>query len=219
VTFSDSILRLLDHRVAIGSADMGLAAELTAAVNLSSRRPQFCVSTTLGEFRARLESEAVSVAVVHDSILGQASLAETMLQLTEAAPLVVLAPPWRQSDFFRGIENGDVEFVATVGDFVSLAAAFIARRLRWADLADSATGLPWRELPPEFGSILRHEINNPLTGILGNSELLLSHLRGKIAPGSLQRLETVVDLAVRLRETTRRLGNACEREQAQARTA
>jgi len=52
-------------------------------------------------------------------------------------------------------------------------------------------------------------VNNPLTGILGNAELLLSH-RERLAPIDAQRLQTVLDLAIRLRETVRRLGNAFE---------
>ena len=63
----------------------------------------------------------------------------------------------------------------------------------------------WREI----GEIFRHEINNPLTGILGNSELLLAH-REHLTAADTQRLETVVDLAVRLRETIRRLSAALE---------
>ena len=57
--------------------------------------------------------------------------------------------------------------------------------------------------------ILRHEINNPLTGILGDAELMLSH-RDRLPAADTQRQQTVVDLAVRLRETTRRLSNAWE---------
>lgn len=216
---ADANTASIDRHVAIAVASPDLARELTAALQLPSRPIRFSISASLGELRAALEREPAAVAVVDDSILGRAPVAETLLQLTETSPVVVLAPPWRQSDFIREIENGDVEFVATVGDFVSLAAAFISRRVRWADLAESAIGVPWHELPPDFASILRHEINNPLTGILGNAELLLANLRDKLPPGSLQRLQTVVDLAVRLRETTRRLCNACEREHAHARTA
>ena len=60
----------------------------------------------------------------------------------------------------------------------------------------------------EFGAVLRHELNNPLTGILGNAELLLVELRRKNLelPAQAQlRLETIASLAVRMRETVRRL--------------
>jgi signal transduction histidine kinase len=60
----------------------------------------------------------------------------------------------------------------------------------------------------DFGEVLRHELNNPLTGILGNAELLLVELRRKnldLPPQCLARLETIAELAVRMRETVRRL--------------
>jgi signal transduction histidine kinase len=66
----------------------------------------------------------------------------------------------------------------------------------------------------DFGEVLRHELNNPLTGILGNAELLLAEIRrsndGRMPPGGLQRLETIAALAVRLRETIRRLSQEWE---------
>ena len=65
-----------------------------------------------------------------------------------------------------------------------------------------------------FGEILRHELNNPLTGILGNAELLLAELRRKgpapISDSGIRRLETIAALAVRMRETVRRLSQASE---------
>ena len=69
-------------------------------------------------------------------------------------------------------------------------------------------------LAEDFGEVLRHELNNPLTGILGNAELLLSEIRrnddGRVPAGGLQRLETIATLAVRLRETIRRLSQEWE---------
>jgi len=66
----------------------------------------------------------------------------------------------------------------------------------------------------DFGQLLRHELNNPLTGILGNAELLLSEVRrkndGRLPQGGQVRLETIAALAVRLRETVRRLSQQWE---------
>jgi len=59
-----------------------------------------------------------------------------------------------------------------------------------------------------FGEVLRHELNNPLTGILGNAELLLVEIRRKnvqLPPQFEARLETIAALAVRMRETVHRL--------------
>jgi signal transduction histidine kinase len=64
-----------------------------------------------------------------------------------------------------------------------------------------------------FGAILRHELNNPLTGILGNAELLLAELRRKnveLPARAQMRLETIAALAVRMRETVRRLSEEWE---------
>lgn len=60
----------------------------------------------------------------------------------------------------------------------------------------------------DFGEVLRHELNNPLTGILGNAELLLVELRRKHLelPAQFEsRLATIAELAVRMRETVRQL--------------
>jgi signal transduction histidine kinase len=61
---------------------------------------------------------------------------------------------------------------------------------------------------------LRHELNNPLTGILGNAELLLAEIArkkdGKLPHGGLERAETIAALAVRMRETVRQLSHQWE---------
>jgi hypothetical protein len=74
----------------------------------------------------------------------------------------------------------------------------------------SPAGLP----RDNFAELLRHELNNPLTGILGNAELLLAEVRRQnsepLSGSGLKRLETIAALAVRMRETVRRLSLACE---------
>jgi signal transduction histidine kinase len=82
-------------------------------------------------------------------------------------------------------------------------------------------GDPLEGVGEDFGEVLRHELNNPLTGILGNAELLLAEIRrgnaGHLPPGGLQRLETIAALAVRLRETIRRLSQQWEIRDAELR--
>jgi signal transduction histidine kinase len=77
--------------------------------------------------------------------------------------------------------------------------------------------LPDSNADEDFGEVLRHELNNPLTGILGNAELLLAEIHrkndGQIPEGGEQRLETIAALAVRLRETVRRLSQEWEARQ------
>lgn len=56
----------------------------------------------------------------------------------------------------------------------------------------------------QVGIAMRHEINNPLTTIIGNTELLLDRLEG--AEGELKkRLEVVLDNALRISEIVKRL--------------
>jgi signal transduction histidine kinase len=65
----------------------------------------------------------------------------------------------------------------------------------------------------DFGEVLRHELNNPLTGILGNAELLLVEFRRaavELPPEAKLRLETIAALAVRMRETVRQLSEVWE---------
>lgn len=89
----------------------------------------------------------------------------------------------------------------------------------------SSSALSEGEVPDleNFGELLRHELNNPLTGILGNAELLLAEARkhqgGPFSEVGLKRLETIATLAVRMRETVRRLSQACESRSEQARSA
>jgi signal transduction histidine kinase len=71
----------------------------------------------------------------------------------------------------------------------------------------------------DFGEVLRHELNNPLTGILGNAELLLTELRRRnidLPQQAVLRLETIATLAVRMRETVRRLSEDWETQSERA---
>jgi signal transduction histidine kinase len=107
------------------------------------------------------------------------------------------------------VAAGKVEFVGRHGDFASLAASLMLQHRRAAEVAQASNGLPWTTMSEDVAEVFRHDINNPLTGILGNAELVLSHAV-KLPPADIQKLQTVVELAVRLRETIRRLSDEWE---------
>lgn len=111
----------------------------------------------------------------------RAPLVETLRQLSEAAPLILVASTARQSEIAGLMAEGDMDFVARRGDFAGLAASLVERRLRWAERSETPLGAPWTSFLAETAEIFRHEINNPLTGILGNAELVLSH-RDRLPP-------------------------------------
>lgn len=208
----------LERIVLLGVAEGPLARQLIGEVARSGKAYQLPVATSLAEIRARLESVTPIVILLDESALDGASLEATVRELTESSSVVVVADPAYQGQVGRLVAAGDVEFVARVGEFTRLAASLIERRMRWAERSQSALALPWSELPADFAEVLRHEINNPLTGILGNAELLLAH-REKLPASATQRLETIVDLAVRLRETIRRVSSAWAEDHPQLRSA
>ena len=93
----------------------------------------------------------------------------------------------------------------------------IRNRLRQGQKVADSGRHRFAEAEEDFGEVLRHELNNPLTGILGNAELLLAEVHrqkdGKLPHGGEQRLETIAALAVRLRDTVRRLSEEWESRQ------
>ena len=137
------------------------------------------------------------------------------------APVVVIGGADQESELASLVAAGAADFVERAGGGLPVALEMVERRLRqaqqvasgaqqFADVKNVLNG-------EAFGEVLRHEINNPLTGILGNAELLLAEIRrkndGRLPQGGQQRLETIAALAVRLRETVRRLSQECETRQ------
>ncbi len=120
-------------------------------------------------------------------------------------PVVALVPPGMEVSAAILLEEGRIECVLKAGDFERLLAARLRRMLQAtpAPTARAETRPPPLD-PEELGVILRHEINNPLTGILGNAELVLE-AGEELNPMLRQRLETIVQLAVRLRDLVRNL--------------
>lgn len=199
----------VERTALVGISDPELVQKLMGEIRAFAQLDSVAFVSTASQLRSRLSKAMPRVIVLDESLLGGESVTESLRNLTAIAPVVLLAAASKQGQVARLVAEGDVEFVARAGDFVPLVAGLIERRLRWAERSESPLGPPWAELPADAGEIFRHEINNPLTGILGNAELVLAH-RDRLAAMDSQRLQTVVDLAVRLRETVRRLSNAWE---------
>jgi len=146
--------------------------------------------------------------------------------LASYAPVVVIGDVAHQKDLSALVAAGAADYVVRTEECLSVALGLVERRLRKAqsgtkplarpeELFNSAPKDVFESLgQQDFGEILRHELNNPLTGILGNAELLLSEIRrksdGRLPQGAPQRLETIAALAVRLRESVRRLSQEWE---------
>jgi signal transduction histidine kinase len=137
------------------------------------------------------------------------SLNHVVKHLVEVAPVIVVAAPERQSELTGLLTSGAAEFVARMGKFVPLAVGLVARRISLAMSTPARSNGMNGLRSANFGEIFRHEVNNPLTGILGNAEMLLAK-RDRLPASVIERLETIAHLAVRLRETVRRLSSADE---------
>jgi signal transduction histidine kinase len=152
--------------------------------------------------------------------------------LAAYAPVVVIGQARHQSSLAPLVTAGLADFVVRSASCLAVALGLVEQRLRQAPNV-LRTALPPALLEnttaDAFGEVLRHELNNPLTGILGNAELLLAEVRrkndGQLPNGGQQRLETIAALAVRLRETVHRLSqdwesrNRMPQSSAQPRTA
>jgi His Kinase A (phospho-acceptor) domain len=121
----------------------------------------------------------------------------------------------------QGVRSGVVDFVPRSAMCLPAAITMVERRLRGSAKSAPSDGTrggtfslgELRLHDRDFGEVLRHELNNPLTRILGNAELLLLEpRRGKLdlPLQTLQRLEAIAELAVRMREMVRHLSDRWE---------
>ena len=164
-----------------------------------------------------LEESAVANACDHAEHTAHEHRMEAIVSaLAQYAPVVVLAGASHEHELCALVATGLADFVPRSATCLSTAIDLIEERLRQTAEEPIGTSPLLRDENNQeaFGETLRHELNNPLTGILGNAELLLAEVRrkndGQLPNGGQQRLETIAALAVRLRETVRRLSQDWE---------
>jgi signal transduction histidine kinase len=110
-----------------------------------------------------------------------------------APPVLLLVSPGEEAAASALLGHLHIELVVRAGDYLPLLAAWLPRGL-------NRRLLGWEEI----GRIIRHEINNPLTGMLGNAELILAGPEPLPIPVR-NRLSTIINLAVRMRDVVRTL--------------
>jgi signal transduction histidine kinase len=220
-----------EQTILLVSDDAVLCA--TARKNLEASRASRRVAavSTVDAARGIVLDAAPTVILLEESAVtssscdivaenGQAQRMEAIVSaLAEYAPVVVIASASHERELSALVATGLADFVARSANCLSMAIELIEERLRHStEEPSNLTPLLKDENNQEaFGETLRHELNNPLTGILGNAELLLAEVRrkndGQLPNGGQQRLETIAALAVRLRETVRRLSQDWENRQ------
>lgn len=216
------MISVQEQTILLISDDAALCA--AARQQLESREEGFRVAavSTVDAARRVVEDAAPYVILLEDTSLtpepeGPVAklrrLHSTVSALAIYAPVIVIGQAEQEMELSSLIAAGAADFVVRSGSSLLSALALIDKRLRQGRQLQSAIEhLPSEGGPKEgeaFGELLRHELNNPLTGILGNAELLLAEVRrkndGRLPHGGQKRLETIAALAVRLRETVRRL--------------
>lgn len=212
-----------EQTVLLVSNDAGFCAAMRREFDLSALRVRAAAVSSVAAARRILEEDSPGVILLEEDAVAcdcmetreaGPSLEAVVAPLAVHAPVVVIGPAEKRWELAGLIEAGAADFVERKANAFAEARGLIQQRLRQAeqDLAGAPDALDDNE--EDFGEVLRHELNNPLTGILGNAELLLAEIRrkkdGKVPEGGEQRLETIATLAVRLRETVRRLSEEWE---------
>jgi signal transduction histidine kinase len=96
------------------------------------------------------------------------------------APVVVMGKAERETSLKALIAAGVANYVPRsercMTDAVDLMEHRLARCQQIAEIVPAKAAEEWSK---DFAEVLRHELNNPLTGILGNAELLLAEITRK----------------------------------------
>jgi signal transduction histidine kinase len=189
---------------------------------LETRRPDVRVSAVNSVEAALRHVELTAPNVIllaeglrESELNGEAQQLEKVVKaLGMFAPVVVMGAAARDMRLNALIAADAADYVPQAEGCMTVALGLLERRLDRAQrIADSSTGLldGWSK---DFAEVLRHELNNPLTGILGNAELLLAEINrkkdGRLPFGGLERVETIAALAMRMRETVRQLSHQWE---------
>jgi signal transduction histidine kinase len=215
-----------EQTVLLVSNDAGFCAAIRREFDRKAARVRITGVSSLDAARRILEEDFPAVILLEDDAIGAQcegprglapSLEAVVAPLAIHAPVVVVGPEAKREELSVLINGDAVDFVAREGESLRTTLHAIERRLRQGQTGSASTAEIFDEGIGDFGEVLRHELNNPLTGILGNAELLLAEIHrkndGKILQGGEQRLETIASLAVRLRETVRRLSQEWEARQ------
>ncbi len=215
-----------DQTILVVSDDAALCAAVRREFEASIGELRVASVTNVAAARRILEEDAPAVILLEEAATAHESegprgsvprLDAVVTSLAVYAPVVVMGTAEQRPELSALIDAGVADYVARDGGCLPAALGLIRNRLRQAQSVAESARDPFEEVEEDFGEVLRHELNNPLTGILGNAELLLAEVHrkndGKLPHGGERRLETIAALAVRLRETVRRLSQEWEARQ------
>lgn len=209
--------------ILIVSGDPVLCARARRELQAGPDAPQVHAVTTLDAARQRVKNSPPTAILLEEKSLAETSAVTKSPRLDSAvaclagyAPVVVIGETAHKSEVQSLVAAGAADYVEDGSDSLPAAVKLLKRRLRNANGAIGASIASLQDMieDRQFGQLLRHELNNPLTEILGNAELLLAEVRrkndGRLPGNTQQRLEIIAALAVRMREAVRRLSHQLE---------
>ena len=212
-----------EQTILLVSDDAALCAAARREFELKMRGLRVAAVSSVAAATRILEEDPPAVILFEEESLAAAAagghemrlrLDDVVTSLSLCAPVVILGTGERHPELDELIAAGTVDYVLREEALLPAGLELIGRRLRQFQRLAETTPERFELEPEDFGETLRHELNNPLTGILGNAELLLAEIRrrndDRLPQGGQQRLETIASLAVRLRETVRRLSEEWE---------
>jgi signal transduction histidine kinase len=236
----DASMTPREHTILLITDDAALRATARHELETIDERRHVASVSTVDAARRIVEDSAPAVILLAETAVEPGALSDETPRLDAAvsslatyAPVVVIGDAEHQTELSGLVAAGAADYVVRTGECLTVALGLIERRLRKAQMeapppsppvqfavaprGDLQKDMALQVDREDFGEVLRHELNNPLTGILGNAELLLSEIQrksdGRLPNGAPQRLETIAALAVRLRETVRRLSQEWESRQ------
>ena len=178
--------------------------EETLARGLAATSPEVRLDAVARPAEAVAVAEAGPVRVIICAFAAYAGLREAVPQLFREetpVPTLVLIPPGYEDSAADVVAREGTEVLLQAGNYRPLLRLWLARVLQRRSV-----------LREELGRLVRHEINNPLTGVLGNAELILAEAK-ELSPEARTRLETIVQLAVRMRDVVKTLEGRLRRRQ------
>ena len=215
-----------NHTILLVSDDAALCAAVRQELEAREEGLRVAAASTVEAAHGVVADAAPAVILLEETSVvaeskehpGQGARLESAVSALMAyAPVVVIGQASHQSSLAPLVSAGLAHFVVRSAGCLPVALGLVEQRLRQApNLSRTALSPALLEntTADAFGEVLRHELNNPLTGILGNAELLLAEVRrkndGQLPNAGQQRLETIAALAVRLRETVHRLSQDWE---------
>ena len=197
-------LLLLEPDRRLAQEMVNVLAPQSAGVAAADLRLELSLVSTPAQAVAQLDQRPIDLLLCDSG-----GLPDTVTSLLDRAirdtGAIVIVEPGLEEWLAGWLDHRHVDYLLKAGDFVRLLPPLVRKHLtrreleaRLAEMARVVAAL--RELT----AAVRHELNNPLTGVLGNAELVLQHRRG-LSAENIRRLEGIVELAVRMRQYLKEL--------------